>query len=309
MRYFVRESKALDPGMWRNDSSPHRLPEHHDVIRTPYGKIRQEQEIEALEFNYAGVHLTDSFELAAVYANGKASRDDPPVVIAIDRSALSPVPDIDAKNYASEVCDVLGQRSGEFNEILSDKEIDSSLKVKLIVDSLEEDRDYESDYSDEPDELIARKARGTVENVAAEYLKGISDSDKCLEEFRSLLNCNIPDVILINMANQFRVMKPIESDIVISIYQVALVNLNRFMSRYALSEMDDEELESDGITKIDDEFYDDDGRMYLDYEDIEYGYWTNKKLIYNSNKKNDTSLTYHGTSLSRAKLAFPEILV
>lgn len=305
----TKQAMALDPNLWRTDPDPHRLPEHRDVQRTPYGNFRQPQEIEKLEFWYSGVHFTDSLELAAAYAQGKSSQEDPPVVIEVYRDTLTPIPDVDAVNFSDSVHVALSE--GEFSEILDNEELDSGEKFSQILNKLQKNLEYSdgNNEDEDPADFVAGEARDTAESAVMSYLQNISDYDQAINEFRAMLNGHIPDKILISMANQFRVMTAIESDQVHAIHQIPRVNLDDFKNLYQLEEMDEEELEDEGVTKIGKDFFDDDGRLLLDYEFLEYGSWVKKTPLYQDKKQtSESDLTYHGTSLSRAKSAYPELL-
>lgn len=302
---WYKKSRALEPGAWRGDPDPHRLPRHQDFAKLPWGSIRQRQDPNVIEKYYHGIHLTDSLELAAIYANGKSNQEDPPVVIELYKRGLKELPDADAMETANDVRDVI-QYSELKNILLSESSVEEKEEQiqNLFDDPYFEEQNDTMDLSD----IITQKERGSIVIVLRDYLQSFS-GEELIRIAQDLLNGNIPSKILISIVNQFRVIKPIGDKKVHAIYQTNRVNLEEDFNRDQYEDMTDEELAEENITRKGDEYFDDDGRLLISIESAEYGWWIEKKIIYqDSRPSKDTEYTYHGTSLSRAKNAFPKLL-
>jgi len=307
---WYRKSMALEPGTYKTDPNPHRQQRHQEKLKTPMGLIYQKQNPDQIDSDYGGVHLTDSIEMAGVYANNKSTIDDPPVIIELYKEGLQGIPDIDAKSESVTFSDFMMENKVTFESVVNDDTLTSQEKVEDIVEMLEQCIDF-SDGSEveDPVDSISAQSVNTTERALLYYLQSFSDPDQSLLALHSLINGEIPDKILIFLVNQFRVMSPIGSEKVHSIYKMERVNLEEFRDWEHLNMMDEEELEDAGITKVGDQFLDDEGRHFVGYEDTDYGHWLVTELIYQDPTQNVSSdYTYHGTTLSRAKSAYPELL-
>jgi len=226
------------------------------------------------------------------------------------KEGLQGIPDIDAKSESVTFSDFMMENKVAFESVVNDDTLTSQEKVEDIVEMLEQCIDF-SDGSEveDPVDSISAQSVNTTERALLYYLQSFSDPDQSLLALHSLINGEIPDKILIFLVNQFRVMSPIGSEKVHSIYKMERVNLEEFRDWEHLNMMDEEELEDAGITKVGDQFLDDEGRHFVGYEDTDYGHWLVTELIYQDPTQNVSSdYTYHGTTLSRAKSAYPELL-
>lgn len=306
------ESMALEPGAWQGDANPHRLQRHHEVVSAPWGKVKQRVDPQELQSVYTGVHLTNSFELAAAYANSKSNSDqDPPVVIELYDEDFDKLPDADANEIRLDIQNIMGEKRSEFGLIISGKSSDEE-KVEHIIQDLTTDiemSEFRGDSSD-PSDIIFEKERPLAERAIILYLEKMSDYKQVIMAIQSMIDGNIPDEVLISAANQYRVMYPIGHEKVHAIYSIVRTNLEDYTNIYQLEQLSDEDLEEEGITKSGNEFFDSRGRKLVDIESVENGWWIEKSLLYqdpHAPSRTD-NFTYHGTSLSRAKQAYPNLL-
>ena len=307
--HFIKMSKALDPGAWEYESNPSRLQQHQDVVRTPYGGVVQPQDKSQLQQGYEGVHFTQSPELAAIYANHKATRDDPPVIIEVYSGDLSKVPDIDVgMDYALE--EYVKEQSDEWMGMLEGKDPEDA--AHDIMRSIENDQDYYGeDYTEDPMDMVAQDAMMSAPAVVHDYLESLPE-EKVVPAIIGLAEEGVPIELIMRRINQFRVMHPVGSVRVVGVYKVPFVSLEGTYNPYNLQQMDDEELEDAGITKVDEYiFLDENGRQILDYEDLDGGWLEMEKIYENKQlmlfKEQTEETAFHGTSLERAKNAFPEL--
>lgn len=302
---WYKKSKDLEPGAWKGDPNPHRLPRHQDFAKLPWGSMRQRQDPNVIEEYYHGIHLTDSFELAAVYANSKSSQEDPPIVIELYRSGLKELPDADAIETTNDVRDVI-QYSELKNILLSESSVEE--KEEQIQNLFDDPYFDDSSEAMDPSDIIVQKERGSIISALRDYLQSFS-GEELIRAAQDLSSGNIPSKILISIVNQFRVIKPIGDKKVHAIYQTNRANLEEDFNRDQYEEMTDEELAEENKTRRGKEYFDEDGRLLISIESAEYGWWIEKKLIYQDPRPSkNTNFTYHGTSLSRAKSAFPKLL-
>jgi len=304
-------AKALDPDAWSYEENPARLTRDRDSVPSPFGgRILQPQDQKKLEINYRGVHLTPSFNNAVIYANIKSTQEDPPVVIEIYGDDLKKELDVDAKfDYALDT--YLDDKRKEWSELLK-KEEDPSTIVEEIKEGIYRDKEGWEINSEDFLEQIVEEERPIPPSVVEDYLNGFLSDKYIIEEIKKIISGKIPNELRITSVQQFRVMKPIVDERVKAIYQVDRINFDQSYNIESLEEMDDEELQEEGIIRIaDGKYTDEDGRKLLDYEDIYYSNWANQRPLYIDKQQrfSETSETvYHGTSLSRARSAFPILL-
>ena len=300
---IYKSAFALDPDAWSYDAVPHRFQSDHDVVWTPYGGIRQKQNEDQLKNKYAGVHFTFSPEIAAVYASGKASKEDPPVIVEVNVDGMQHLPDADAMNEY-EVDTYINEKLGiweEFLQRLDDGKIDESTCSDEILNNVREDEDFfeygqEGEAYDDISDIIVRNQKLSGQRIVQDYLEMLTE-DQIVNTIRAIIGGQIPDQLTINAVNQFRVIESVQADRIIAIYKIPWINFSEIRSQHE----DDED-----FTVQDEVMYDIDGRIVLDYEDLDYN-WLELTPIYQNNKMATDSPAFHGTSLFRVKLAFPEL--
>jgi hypothetical protein len=304
---LYKVTKALDPRAWENELNPARLRQHQDIAWTPYGKVHQRQNQKELEEKYSGVHFAFTPELAALYAENKATKDDPPVLIEIYKQDLPMKADVDAEADESLKYYLIDKKT-ELQNILN-LNIEDKEKIDLIFNDLEDDNmGWQTDGTD----LI--QEHQTIPPVAiSNYLR--ENQDRILQIVQSLIAGNIPEDLKIAVIGQFRVMHPIISGRVKAIYLIPFVKIDEDMGKDPW-EMSDEEIEEEGWQKNDKgEIVDEDGRLIISAESIMYHSWLNMNKIYEDKQMNlpgmeidDSNTVWHGTTLGRAKQAFPDLL-
>ena len=304
---------ALEPGAWKEEESPARLVKDLPAVTMPWGgKVFQPQDLTQLQSKYEGVHLTPSAEIAFIYANTKASEDDPPVIIEIDPTELEKELDVDATVdfLVSGYIDGMKNEWGEIIEQNENYEDAASELLESIDRSADMMETYEGTY--DVSDIISAEAMRYVPSVLNDYLMG-KDDNEVVAIMGSIVQGNIPKEVYINTLQQFRVMHPIISDRVRGIYQVPWANLGTSSNIGNIYEMDDEQLKEEGYERSGDNIYDKEGRLIIDYEDVMYGHYLKltplyvNKQAYFKGMEGEESV-WHGTTFKRAQQAFPDLL-
>ena len=311
--YKILKAMPLDPNAWKNDPDPHRLSKDQDYVVSPYGGvIRQKQDINKLEKIYKGNHLTFSPIVAAIYANNKASKNDPPVIIEVDVSNLEKSADADASiDYSLDI--YLSDKIKDWSEIL-EKLDENEINIDEFDDAIKKTFENDIDYMDESEEdlidFIYQQNKPLPNDIVEDEISSLDGYD--LEKFiRKIVNEGIPEEWAIKSINQFKVMNEIDLDRLKGIYKVPFVDFNkRFKGN--IDSLDEEELEYYDYEVVKDKNGDDllinsEGRMVLDDEMLAYDGWFEMSPIY-LNDKIEGESAWHGTSLERVKKAFPNII-
>jgi hypothetical protein len=300
---WYKEARALDPGMWQQDTAPHRRMEDHPTAWTPYGHVVQNQDQNRLLELYFGVHLTDSIEYAAVYANSKSSNNDPPVIIEIDEEGLEQLPDVDvAANTAFE--DYVSNSSEEWRRVLN-SEISVDEKAETLVSSIFDDAQFWEDdgsgYGSDVAEYVRAMHEGIPPSILSDVLSG-KTSEQVVGIISDFFNNGIPLSYSIAVVRQFRVNTEVGSDRVVAIYQI-----DRFSDDF--KDYNDEDADFDEEDEEDSDFEPetDNSPPKISREDLDYS-WPELKEIYHSSVPHSGSVVYHGTSYARAKQAFPDLI-
>jgi hypothetical protein len=212
---WYKKAMALDPNAWRGEADPARLRQHQDVVKTPYGfPVRQQQNPKELEEAYSGVHFAYNAEQAALYAEGKATADDPPVLIEVYKQDLPIKTDIDAQ-IDQTLNSYLQDNKNDWNEIFNSNAPDEE-KADAIMKKIDDDKNYwdtsDGDVADDAAEIIAQENQVIPPVVIENYLQSFTNDSKIVQEMQSLINGNIPEKLLTSVVGQFRVMHPIVSD-------------------------------------------------------------------------------------------------
>jgi len=300
----------LDPNAWQYDDQPARLRQHMPFDYAPAAKARipQPQDPKVLEKNYFGVHLTPSIEMAAIYANNKASAKDPPVVIELDPTEMPQELDVDAK-VEFTIDGYLSGVKSTWQQILT-ANLPAEKKADQILQGIEEDSErweFQSNWDDQPADLIAQTAQGIPPTVLSNYL-GNKSADQILSIIQQMVNGFVPKEITIGVLQQFRVMHPIPAERVRAIYQIPWYDMNTMME----GELDDEELKEKGYRVKGDNVYTQQGALVGSHDTFNYGWYLKDKTTLYVNRQlpllpEEIESIWHGTTLSRARQAFPEL--
>ena len=306
-----KTAMALDPDAYANEENPSRLGKDHPVQWSPYGMVQNKVNPEIIHQNYQGVHFTDEEEIAAVYACVKATKDDPPVLIEVYSTGMDKQLDIDAI-VNRDLDEFIDNKRLEWQTIIN-SDIDDEEKSSKITEDLENimmDNDSGDNINDAND-FVANKTKGVAPWVIANILKDKNDQ-QIVAYINDLISRNIPKELLIAMVNQFRIMTPVGSSVVKGIYQIPLVDFD--IDPHEVDEnMSDEDLEEKGWHKDGDDIKTEEDKLVVGFESLENGWWLKKTPLYVNNQmrlplNEEESTTWHGTSLSRAKQAYPELL-
>ena len=301
---------SLDPNAWEYEQNPARLQKDLDRVKMPWGTtIPQPQDPTDLENKYKGVHLTNSDEIAAMYANGKATRDDPPVIVEIDPIELKKQLDVDASfDYALD--GYIGGRKSDWQKLLQEE--DPEVISETFRENLDSDLNF-ADWGDEiqdPADIIMNKERACPPSLILDYI-GDKNDEQTVQILRDIVSDNIPIEMHMSSVNQFKVLDPIHLDRIKGIYQVPFVNLSKEGDLEYLDTLTAEQLAEEGVTKVGDEYLDEEGRQMLGYDEMNYGWisytplYENKQAYFEGMSSQES--VWHGTTLSRVRQAFPEL--
>ena len=310
-RKFKKQAMPLDPDSWKRDERPSRFQNDMETVKMPFGlgTIRQNQDPQKLEERYRGVHFTYSPEMAAMYASGKATANDPPVIIEINPEGMQMELDADGTvNY--EVDTYVQENSAQWRQWLSELDAQKLTAEQFqdnLIDKLQGDVDWGSDDGDFNDasDFVTRYNRDSAASIIKSEIEELNP-EQVVQKIQDTLTVGVPKEWYIRAVNQFRVLNAVESNNVKGIYEVPWINFNEIYPG-VLYEADSERLEELNYTKQDDVVVDENGLIILDYEDVDFGNWLSKVTIYeNPNIQGDS--VWHGTSLKRAQQSFPELL-
>jgi len=319
---WYKAAMALDPNAYKTESQPARLREHQDIanVWSPFtGKtmaIPQEQDQSKIDELYSGVHFAFTAEHAALYAIGKATKDDPPVVIEIEPKGLTQQPDVDAIIDQS-LQYYLEEKNKDWLNILQSGE-----DIETIADNLREDIDNDKDnWSEETDswetadDVIMREQIPIPPSVIFELITNKTPKS-VIKIIKQLISGKISPKLLIKMVGQMRVNNSIDLSRVKAIYQVPWVDLNADVTNNP-HDMEEEQLEEfleeNGWHMEGENIINENGQIVPRYEELIYDQWlsltplyVNKQMYFRGYTSKDS--IFHGTTLSRAKSAYPELL-
>lgn len=309
---WYKKALALDPQAYKTEQSPARLQQHMDSVKTPFGTILQPQKEEELDAYYRGVHFAFTPEHAAMYACGKATAEDPPVVIEVDASGLKQEADADAM-LAKDVIYYLEEKQTTWNQILQSGEDKETIAEEIYQDVDNDNQGWErdSDARDVNADVMLQKNMAIPPSIILDMIQG-KMADQIISFIDGLLSGDIPEEMLIKAVGQMRVNKKIDSTRVRAIYQVPWIDFSTSIET-GLYDVDEEYLEEKGWHKDGDEVKNENGQIIPDYESLEYDQWLTLTPLYKNNQMSfeefygETSV-WHGTTLSRAKIAYPELL-
>ncbi len=305
-----KEAMALDPNAWSYDSQPSRLQMHQEQVRTPFGIVHQRQDETEIEDKYFGVHLTPNENLAAIYALNKANENDPPVLIEIDPHQHNKKTDVDAGIEATKLGHAIDDIKEKVNKILARKDLKPTQKRAEILEELFEAGQFWSNENDGTAfvDVVTAQEETSPYNVIHNYLEPMNMKDFA-KSLKDILSGNIPDALLIASVQQYRITESVPVERVRAIYQIPWIDPQSDLNEY-YDEEEEEDDENDVLNEEDEEAVQKPKRVT--YEDVEYGGWLKKKTLYKNNQLyfdgfSSEDSVWHGTTLSRAKQAFPEL--
>jgi len=310
---WYKKAMSLDPNAWKTEATPARLRQHQDFVTNPLTntKIPQKQNVEELEALYKGVHFAMTPEHAAIYACGKATQEDPPVIIEVDPHQMQKQPDVDAM-VSSDLNYYINDRKQKWSAILMSGDSVEEMAQNL-VESIENDKmDWEGNNEIEETMGVIMNEQVPIPSLAIGNYISNKNEDQIVAIFQDLISGNIPEEMTIRMVGQFRINKPIVSQRVKGIYQVPWVDMESRVET-SLNDVDDDYLADKGWHRDGDEVKNENGQIIPDYEDIIYNQWFSMTPLYINKQMNlpgysSEESVWHGTTLSRAKQAFPDLL-
>jgi len=319
---WYKKAMALDPEAYKTEPSPARLQQHQDISYgfNPYtGKtisIPQIQDQNQIDAMYSGVHFAFTPEHAALYACGKATKDDPPVIIEIEPKGLRQQPDVDAMLDQS-LTYYIDEKRSDWSSMLQSGE-----DIETIADNLHEDIDddvqnwtIEGDINDTADDIVMQQQIPIPPYVIRELIVKKSPQ-RIVNIIGQLVDGSISNKLLIKIVGQMRVNNSIDSSRVKAIYQVPWIDLSAQATDDIYS-MDEEQLEDfleeKGWHMENEDVINENGQIVPSYESLLYNQWlsltplyTNKQMYFKGYTSKDS--VWHGTTLSRAKNAYPDLL-
>lgn len=308
---WYRKSMSLDPNAYSTEENPSRLGKDQPAQWTPYGVVHNKVNPETIYQNYQGVHFTDEDELAAVYACMKATIEDPPVLIEIYSNGMDKQLDVDAM-VNRDLDFFIDNKRLEWQTIINSDMEDEEKSEKIM-----EDLDNAAMYGDTENEIndatdyIDYKTKGVAPSVILNMLQN-KDAQQIVAYINGLVSRNIPKELLIAMVSQFRIMTPVGSSVVKAIYQIPLVDFSVDPNEVK-GDMSDEDLEEQGWHRDGDEIKTEEDKVVVGFDSLENGWWLKKTPLYVNKQlrlplNEEENTTWHGTSLSRARQAYPELL-
>ncbi|MFA5418607.1 MAG: glycosyl hydrolase 108 family protein [Bacteroidales bacterium] len=313
------KNMPLDPNAHQYDPFTQRLTRHKNVVYTPYGAIPQRQDPDEIQQLYSGVHVSMSPDVAAMYANNKATPEDPPVVIEL-ATWQHWEPDVDALElYIDHIYETIRSIPGlaeNIKQFEKNKQIDWKY-VRDVFDeiALTDDYDFaEPENSNDVNDTISNNAQNNRVSDVSQFFKLFYREENPQQQ---LLGFQAPrylvgfyEWLLVPVLtgkgtidarirgwymNQMRFMSPIEEDKILAIYKVTPYN-TEIVDRFGEDETDDE------FSEVDEQ-----GRERITLDEISY--WSPRKTLIwespNAERIRSTKIPvyYHGTTQRRAKQA------
>lgn len=319
---WYKKAMALDPQAYKNEPTPSRLPKHMDTAPAflpSSGKIisipqpQNQEEIDAL---YSGVHFAFDAEHAGIYACSKATANDPPVIIEIDPQDLKQQADVDAIMDQS-LTSYLEEKRNEWKNILKARKNKEQIAWDLYndVDGDLNNWTEEGDINDDAADVLMQNQRVIPPGVILDMIRNnqeMKDPKQVIAIFKDLISGNISEQTMIKMVGQMRVNNNIDSSRVKAIYQIPWIDF----SAETIPELwnaPDEILEEKGWHRDGEDVKNENGQIIPSYDDIVYNQWLSLKPLYINKQTSfpgysSEESVWHGTTLSRAKQAYPELL-
>jgi len=301
----------LDPNAWEFHDNTHRLREDLPFVTVPYGgpgtmaRMPQERKPrEQLEERYYGVHVSQSPEVAAIYANGISNKQDPPIILEITTSK-GWENDIDAqKSFALTFVEELSDPTLTFLDYNIPQKIkeeglskDTILDIMIDISNLDyyDEDDSSGDFSIS-DIILRNKKRQAYSSIVDYFENYYGDKQEEMFYKKFILPIfykqgELDDRLRGWIINQMRIMDVIPQEEITAIYT--------FEPYSEKINMHGEEPDAD-----------EEGRIIYNYEDLDYGA---PKMIEIWRNKNPQLIPqvfdtfYHGTNLNRAKQAYPQM--
>lgn len=306
MNWFTNIKKAmpLSPDAWEWHEKNHRLQRDKEVVKLPWGTFKNRNiSRDELKQNYQGVHATiNQFDLAAVYANNIGTPQDPPIVLEF----VSPQQiekDIDASHVDYD---------GILREIKDDEESREVAfqpydrdAVDNLMDNLRQiDMMNESEMVDGVAEMIFENAKNYHPSSVVSYFRDQYDYEAPFFFYRDFLMPLFHERGTMDtrwhayVVNQVRFMSPVHDYQIVGIYLITPWK-DVGQTPYGHDPETDEE-----------DFVDEEGYQRTSiYNNQGFDFTPSSKQIWRSNNPYlfNFPTYYHGTSLSRARQALPEM--
>lgn len=305
--WYVKIAFPLSPDAWDKHENTHRLRKDLPAVNTMFGRIPQKlRPQEELEKDYRGVHVTKDINIAAVYANGIASIDDPPVVLEIATNQRYEH-DIDAIEDGLDFGIIAGWIEDYLDYDIVEKikeDLGNGIDLYEIIEEIMQDisnieiyNDSMSESFDFSDQLY-QSGRNINPSALIEYFEDYYRHENSTKAFYEKFILPMyygegsPDMnIIAYMINQMRFMNDVPDTEIVSIYT---------FDKYKEGEIGDAYME-------DYEEYNEEGEYVPTIEDLDYGLnvkkvWQNPQLEL---LPEYFDIYYHGTTVSRAKMALP----
>ena len=311
---WYKKIAALEPGAWDwyGTEQTHRIVQDKPYVNSPFGggliyqKTRPKEELES---DYYGVHVTQDPKLAAIYANNFAITEDPPVVIEINNTQkweidIDAIKDmLDANTIQSEWIDSNLDYSvrDEMRRTPKDKKIEVINSIMNDISDLDFGYDEDQNEWEDVADIISRNAKRRFPSAFIEYWRHFygENAPKAFHNY-FILPMYFNKGKLDNrwqgwIINQMRFMEAVPESQITAIYTLEPFSL----------ELSKEYNESD------EEKTDENNKKMYGYEDLDYGsphlteIWRRQQ---NQLFPQVFDIYYHGTTLSRAKAALPELI-
>ena len=240
---------ALEPGAYKDDPNPHRMTRHRDSVPTPYGgRILQEQDPKEIEEMYAGTHASTNINIAAIYANNKGTKADPPVVIEFSTKKQWGA-DVDAMHhYIDGIHEAVKETEGLPEAVQQFEETGDWKYIEDVFDEIENDDEYRFDEESDNDmetmlnDTLQRNSQRATLSDLADFFKAFYVDDENQQTFdfqpprylqgfyewylaplltgKGQMDARIDAWFM----NQMRFMDPIEEDEILAISEVSRYN-------------------------------------------------------------------------------------
>jgi hypothetical protein len=293
---------ALEPGAWDQHDTTHRLQRDRPIVQGPFGYsvIQKTRDQKDLQQDYEGVHATTDPQIAMIYANNLARQEnDTPIVLEII-TTQGWQNDIDASQpqHFAPINDWLENLEYNIEDKINEEGRTEDVIEEIMMDleniEIYDEREFSSDTSD----LLQEQGKQFYPSAIIEYFNHYYGQDAVKYFWKSFLAPVIFGEGLIDdningwLINQMRFMSPISHEEISAIY-----TFEPFSEQLYEEYRDESEYDEEGYKKI-------------SHDEIMSGDVGLKEIWRNSKEyliPEVFATYYHGTILSRAKEALPEL--
>lgn len=301
-RIHIADDMPLDPDAWQyyNPDQSHRLEKDKPLVRSPFGNrmVYQPQKQEDIESKYRGVHGTQDFDLACMYANNFASPQDHPVVLQFTtHQQIHKDIDANTKDY-DNLYEIISENNNA-NRVASlpfnKRQVENLMEELSNYDNM----NYENEEIRNIDENIFQTAQNDHPNAIISYFRDQYKDRAAFFFYRDFLVPLINQGIVKDerwktyVINQVRFHESVSDDQIIAVYQITpWKDLSNTRGGYNI---EDENKEFPGYEVAD------------IHEDFEFS--PTRKQVWRTNNPYlfEFPSYYHGTTASRAKTALPTL--